>query len=165
MSLRRTALKRKTELRRSEIRRTPLLRKKPLRARQVAATKRPRDTGPSRSQRAIVLGRSGGHCEICWVLLLDEGRWLGPHSVHHRRPRRAGGDPRPSTNDPSNLLLLCGTATTGCHQRVEADRVTALANGWLLHATEEPAAAPALIGPSRTWVRLTDDGDYEAVAA
>ncbi len=167
MSLRRIGLQRKTALRReSELRRTALARGKALRARSVAAA-RPRYTGPSPEQRAVVLWRAEGRCELCRVQLHDGDRWIRPHSVHHRRPRRAGGDPRSSTNQPSNLLLLCGSATTpgGCHLLVESSRTTALANGWLLHADDDPAAEPVAITPRRLRVLLDDDGNYEELAA
>lgn len=167
MSLRRTGLQRKSELRRSgELARTPLARSKPLNAKRVRAA-RPKDTGPSKAQRAVVLWRSSGHCELCWALLHDGDNWLRAHSVHHRRPRRSGGDPRPTTNQPSNLLLLCGSATTpaGCHERVESNRTDALENGWLLHAEHEPTEVPVVIGPSRTRVLLDDDGNYQEAAA
>lgn len=161
MTLRRTALSRKVELRRSsELKQTPLVRRRELRARKVAVSSRRRDTGPTRATRALVLDRAQGCCELCGLLLHDGEQWARPHSVHHRRPRRAGGDPRPDTNSPANLLLLCGTGTTGCHGQVESNRRASLAHGWLLHADASPAEVGVDIGPFHVLTHLNDDGTY-----
>lgn len=159
MSLRRTALARKTELRRG----APMARGKGMRAQAARAT-RP-DTGPTPAQRNLVVERAAGCCELCGLLLHDGYEWVQPHSFHHRRPRRAGGSRLASTNAPSNILLLCGTGTTRCHGRVEADRAAALRHGWLLHAGQHPPDVPVDIGPFHVAVRLTDAGDYEEIAA
>lgn len=173
------------------LRRTPLARGKGLRARSVQATKRPRDTGPDQRTRAIVLGRSGGCCELCGRLLHDGTTWLTDrHSIHHRRPRGAGGSSWSGINLPSNLLLLCGDATTpdGCHAFVEAHRTSAYDEGWLVHQAQDPATVVATVHAGIwSWrtldgsdpvvgsivesprftrrVLLTDDGDYQDVAA
>lgn len=55
-----------------------------------------------------------------------------PFSVHHRKPRGMGGTKDPLSCDPRNLVLLCGTGTTGCHGEIESNRAEALATGWLL---------------------------------
>jgi 5-methylcytosine-specific restriction enzyme A len=160
LSLRRTALQRRTELRR-----TPLERKKPMR-RQAAnlragTTQRRRDTGPTPGQRALLLDRACGCCEICGRLLytFDGIGWLAPHSIHHRQPRGMGGTSRPEINSPANLLLLCGDATTpgGCHEHVESNRARAYENGWLVRASADPAEVVVLLEGS-DWYRLTGDG-------
>ena len=161
MSLRRTALVRK-----SELRRTPLQRKKPMnrQARTVRATvsKKRKDTGPSRAQRLTVIERALGHCEICGNLVFayDAGRWLmlTPYSIHHRAARGMGGRRVEWINSPANLLLLCGSGTTGCHGHVEANRTEAYRNGWLVRASADPAAVPVLL-EGGDWCLLTDDGD------
>jgi hypothetical protein len=88
------------------------------------------------------------------------------HSVHHRRNRGSGGSRRPEINSPSNLLLVCGSATTLCHGRItsNANRVEALTAGWVvsLNAKHTPAEVPvqhALHG----LVYLADDGSVEPV--
>lgn len=53
-------------------------------------------------------------------------------SVHHRRPRGSGGTSVPWINFPSNLILLCGSGTTGCHGWVESHRDEARALGFLV---------------------------------
>lgn len=173
MSLRRTGLARKTQLRRqAALKRTPLARRRELRARSVKAA-RPRDTGPTPAQRHLVVERAGGCCELCQRLLHDGHQWIAPHALHHRRARGMGSTTRPETNLPSNLLLLCGTGNdSGCHGMVEANRTTSYALGWLVHQTEDPAAVPvmlpeAIVGGLRLPARavfLTEDGDYREVA-
>lgn len=151
MSLRRTGIQRKTDLRRAgELARTPLARGKGLRTRKAAAAKRPKDTGPSPAQRTQVMLRAGWCCERCG---------LGIHagvefSVHHRLPRGRGG-----RNVLSNLVLLCGSGVTGCHGQVESQRTAAYDTGWLVETGISPAAKPALV-INRGYVFLTDDGTY-----
>lgn len=173
MSLRRTALQRKTELRR-----TTLPRRTTTRAARAAKTMARQKaqpgataTGPTAAQRRTVAERAGYRCEVCArVLGWGEGAfatWTTPHSFHHRRPRAMGGTCRPDSNEPQNLLLLCGTGTTGCHGRVEANRTLALALGWLLRQDQDPATVPANIWhcDHHTTPRLlTRDGNYQEVA-
>lgn len=152
MSLRRTGLQRKTELKRSgELRRTPLSRGKGLQARRVKAA-RPRDTGPSPEQREQVITRARGCCERCGVVIRP---WMD-FSIHHRLPRGRGG-----TNVLSNLVLLCGSATTpqGCHLQVESQRTAAYDTGWLVKTGHVPAERPVLVY-GLGHVLLTDDGTY-----
>lgn len=168
MTLRRTPLARGTS---ELLRRTPLVTKKPIgRSKRPAAMKaaaRPKDTGPSPKARRVVLDRAGGCCEVCGVLLHDGTTFIGAHSVHHRRPRGSGGSSRADTNAPSNLLLLCGSATTpgGCHAHIEGHRAEALVYGWLVPQGGDPAAVPAhvQVGGVLAPALLTVDGDYEPV--
>lgn len=105
--------------------------------------------------REAVWNRCGDRCERCGVSLQS-----GPVSLHHRKPRRAGGTTDPAVNRASNLMYVCGSGTTGCHGWIESNRREAYAKGWLLGAREDPARTPvyvhAMIGP----VLLTDDGRY-----
>lgn len=169
-SLRRTALQRKTQLRR-----TPMPRAAKSTAGRVKKTIQRQqqtthpDTDPTAAQRRTVTARAGWRCEICGTVLGwpdgSGGTWCAPHSFHHRRPRGMGGTTRPDANSPANLLLLCGTGTTGCHGRVEANRAAAHQLGWLLHQTEDPTQVPAYVvtGPHREArpLLLTTDGRYE----
>ena len=168
--LRRTALQRKTQLRR-----TPMPRATKATAGRVTKTIRRQrltarpDTGPTAGQRRTVAARAGWRCEICGTVLGwpdgSGGTWCASHSFHHRRPRGMGGTRRPDTNSPANLLLLCGTGTTGCHSRVEENRAAAHQLGWLLHQTEDPTQVPAYVvtGPHHEAqpLLLTTDGRYE----
>jgi hypothetical protein len=169
-SLRRTALARKTLLRRSPMpRRASALAARAVKTiDQQKQRPRPADTGPSTVQRRAVAERAGYRCELCTqVLGWPDGTtiaWTTPHSFHHRRPRGMGGTCRIESNEPPNLLLVCGTGTTGCHARIEANRDLAYDLGWLVHQQQDPALVPVNIAtePTRTTPRLlTPDGRYE----
>ena len=43
-------------------------------------------------------------------------------SIQHRKARSMGGTNDPSINSPANLIVLCGSGTTGCHGHVEVNR-------------------------------------------
>lgn len=171
MTLRRVPLDRGTV---GLTRRTPLVAKKPMpragkRRTAMKAQARPKDTGPSPATRRVVLDRAGGCCELCGRLLHDGTTWIAAHSVHHRRPRGAGGSTAADTNTAPNLLLLCGSATTadGCHAHVEAHRAEAIAFGWLVPQGHDPSAVVVhvLHGGSLSPVLLVQDGTYEAQEA
>lgn len=51
----------------------------------------------------------------------------GPLSMHHRRKRSQGGG-----WEPSNIVILCGNGTMGCHGWVETNPTAANAEGWSL---------------------------------
>jgi hypothetical protein len=142
-------------------RRTPLARGGQLQ-RASRPKKRARDTGPSATTRADVWGRAGGRCEVCGNPVAGV---LG-FSLHHRHPRRMGGSRRPELNSPANLILLCGSGTTGCHGRIEANRERAYEDGLLLHDGATPTDVPVMLAdpysPSQ-WPRLvwlTDEATY-----
>lgn len=50
-----------------------------------------------------------------------------------------GGDRRPDTNLPGNLLLLCGSGTTGCHGLVHARPLEARDEGFIVSRWAVPA--------------------------
>lgn len=108
--------------------------------------------------RQAVRERAGGRCERCGTAL--RGDW----SCHHRRPRGMGGTRRFDANSPVNLLALCGSATTGCHGEVEADREAAREAGWLVRLHADPALIPVPIFGRTRLTYLTDDGGYRDVA-
>ncbi|MER7331611.1 MULTISPECIES: hypothetical protein [unclassified Micromonospora] len=121
------------------------------------APKQPRNTGPSAETVTLLFRRDQGRCARCGDPIRGErGRdW----SVQHRRARQ-GRDLRPDTNQPPNLVLLDGSATTGCHGHVESRRAEARVNGWAIRQTDNPAEVPvnhAVHG----WVLLTPDGDIQ----
>lgn len=113
----------------------------------------PRDTGPSAAVRNTVKARAGMCCERCGVSVA--AAW---YEVHHRRPRQMGGDTRPETNLPSNLLLLC---MPRCHSEVESSRQISYERGWLVRAGHNPATSPVWIA-GRGWTYLRDNGTYAA---
>ena len=79
-----------------------------------------------------------------WPLCERCGSALGTN-IHHRRPRGAGGRSDPATNLPSNLLLLCGSGTTGCHGWIESHRTVGHRHGWLLNSWHNPLQMPVRI--------------------
>lgn len=162
MSLRRTALARRTELRRTPMPR----RKRELNTRKAETSSGRRGTGPSTRTKQLVADRAGYCCEVCGLALHDGLGWREAHSFHHRRPRAMGGTRDKVANSPANLLLLCGSGITGCHGRIERERSTAFIYGWLVRQGDDPAQAPVW-----TWscddspVLLTVDGLVERAAA
>lgn len=91
-----------------------------------------------------VLERDRWRCVVCARPQL--GQRGVDYALHHRRPRRSGGDKRPETNLPANLVLLC----THCHEWVESRRAEAADMGLLLHANDDPTEHPvahAVLGP------------------
>lgn len=63
-------------------------------------------------------------------------------SIHHRIPRGMGGTTDPRLNSPANLVLLCGSGTTGCHGSVEHYRDKARERGLLLWRSQDPETVP-----------------------
>ena len=82
--------------------------------------------------RLGVITRDGSRCARC-----ARGIANIPASVHHRKPRAIGGTRDPRINDPRNLVVLCGTGTTGCHGWVESHRADALYAGWLIRSFDD----------------------------
>lgn len=78
-----------------------------------------------------------------------------------------GGSKRAELNTPANLIVICGSGTTGCHGRIESNRTEAYADGLLLHDGQDPAAVPVLLAcPVDGWPRLlllAVDGTYSYV--
>lgn len=147
---RRTPLGARTGL----VRRTPLREVSAKRAAVEGKPSRRRDTGPGRATRELVHERDGYSCAWCGRQLLT-----GPRSLQHRQARGMGGRTDPSANCPSNLLLLCGTATTpgGCHHFAEARSAEARIAGLWVPSWQNPADVPVLhaaYGPCL----LGDDG-------
>lgn len=132
---------------------------------RVAPARRPKKAmpGPSTLERAIVLLRAAGRCEVCGVVLAvlddDKPRWIAERSFHHRQPRGSGGTRDPEANTPPRLLLLCGSAVSGCHGLIESQRVMAKDNGWLVPRPTDPATVPVDLYVGRVY--LTLDGTYQ----
>lgn len=118
---------------------------------------RRRDTGPTPEQRAAVWERAGGCCERC-------GRGVEGQvaSIHHRKPRRMGGTRDPEINSLSNLMLLCGSGTGGCHGMVEKARQESRDLGFLVGSVQNPSGVPVLVyGKGACY--LESDGSYTPV--
>ncbi|TYK45217.1 HNH endonuclease [Actinomadura decatromicini] len=143
--------------------RTPLARRVPLRevsAKRAAATgkpTRPRDTGPDRTTRELVLERDDWACFCCGATIIGQ-----QYSLQHRLARRLGGTSDPLINSPANLVTLLGSATTECHGRVEGRHSADHVAGYRLKTGQDPANTPVLhwrYGP----VLLGHDGSIEPV--
>ena len=96
-----------------------------------------RQTGFSKKVVAAIIARDEGCCFRCggYVLHGERGRdW----SLQHRRARGMGGSRRPDTDSVQNGILLCGSATTGCHGWVESNRIEAIENGWAVPQHGDP---------------------------
>lgn len=129
--------------------------------------KRPRSTGPRAVERLVIVARAGGSCELCGVpvaLVNDDGQVtpLVAYSIHHRQPRGMGGSGDPAVNSAVNLLLLCGTGTTGCHGMVESQRALAVTHGWIVPRPTDPATVPVRLFFGDD-VYLTPTGTYQEV--
>jgi len=99
---------------------------------------------PPRSVTDQVDARDAQRCVKC-------GRPLAGGSRHHRQLRSQGGK-----HTVQNLVLMCGSGTTGCHGWTHAHPVVAADMGWIVLSWEEPDEKPMLTW--RGWVLLTADG-------
>lgn len=118
-------------------------------------------TKPTKAILDIVWERDQSRCFRCGRML---HRGAGDYSIQHRIPRGMGGSRDPVLNSPSNLVLLCGSATTGCHGWAESYRVDAMAQGFLISHLSwvHPAHVPIVRG-GREAVRLLPDGMVEVI--
>lgn len=86
------------------------------------------DTTLTYAQACVLVDeRSSRKCERCGRTILVGG------SHHHRKLRSRGG-----TDSPANLVLLCGSGTTGCHGWVHANPASATEDGWMLGTKQDP---------------------------
>lgn len=101
-----------------------------------------RDTGPSVAVRRLVRERWGTRCAACGISVI--GR---PWSIQHRSARGMGGTSDPAVNRPSNLVLLCGSATSpgGCHLLCEQRDPDMHGRGFWLWSWEDPRAIPVMV--------------------
>lgn len=78
----------------------------------MRAQQRPQavSTGPDAATRALVCLRDGYACVCCGEPVAGKRA-----SLQHRKRRSQGG-----SNLPSNLVLMLGTGTTGCHARADS---------------------------------------------
>jgi hypothetical protein len=99
----------------------------------------------------LATARDGGVCQRCL-----RG---GNATRDHRRNRSQGG-----LTVASNLQLLCGSGTTGCHGWATTHPADALRDGWAVPGWADPAAWPTRryfrteVGTVRAGWALLDDG-------
>ena len=117
-------------------------------------------SGPSARIVDLVWSRDEGSCTRCGRGLQPSQRGIA-WSVHHRSPRGMGGSKTSWINAPSNLILLCGSGTTGCHGWVESNRDVARESGWLVprNGVLVPRDVPVLYGDG-LWFLWDDGGKY-----
>lgn len=98
--------------------------------------------------RAALRERAGDCCEICGVRA---------NNAHHRRNKSQGG-----RDTLANLMLLCGSGTTGCHGNVTMNPKWAAESGYTIRGTvDEPETVPVLIRGERCI--LEDDGSVVVI--
>jgi len=106
------------------------------RGRYTGPTAEDAGTGMEQGGRAFAKGVVNRLPELC----------TGPYITG--RLRRMGGSRDPRLNEPSNLVLLCGSGTSAddsqgkCHQIVESKRRVATADGWLVSQHADPPDVP-----------------------
>lgn len=117
-----------------------------------------RDTGPSLEVVMAVLHRDGYRCIRDGVPIVGERGW--DWSIHHRRPRGAGGTSRTDANEPQNLVAVCGSGTTGCHGFIESNRNEAREHGWIVPLHIDPLRVAVLVDHGSRWTYLSSDAQY-----
>ena len=77
----------------------------------------------------MIEARSSCQCEV-----MASGCELVMATIHHRRPRGAGGSRREDTNAACNGLAIC----THCHHKVETQRAWARERGFIVSQWGDP---------------------------
>ncbi|AWN03223.1 HNH endonuclease [Microbacterium phage Appa] len=107
--------------------------------------------GPTPATCRIVDERDQFRCVRCGISLASVSG-----SRHHRQ-RRRGGD-----HSPANLILLCGSGTTGCHGWAHSHPADARAVGLIVSAWGKPVDVPVLTYAG--WVLLDPEGGFFNIA-
>lgn len=68
-----------------------------------------------------------------------------------------GGSKDPVSNTPANMVLLCGSGTTGCHGVLESNRQWGIAVGLIVHQSFDPEEILVVLRPGDP-VKLSADG-------
>ena len=109
--------------------------------------------------RTAVLVRAEFKCEYCYGAL---NLWHS-YSVHHRLPRGMGGTKGTKIHQPSYLLVLCGSGTSGCHGFFEQFRRLAKQNGIILYRIDKANEVPFRDKYGKWWL-IDDNGQKHTVA-
>jgi hypothetical protein len=112
--------------------------------------------------RQLVIARDSDQagdptCQWCGAFIRF-GSWMG-YSLQHRRARGMGGSRHSTTDSPSNLVLVCGSATYGCHGWIESHPFEASNLGFRLPQSATPSSVPISTHTHGT-VYLDDFGGY-----
>lgn len=114
---------------------------------------------PTKAVIALVIDRDFGRCAVCYNHIDTSQNRGVSWSIHHRCPRAAGGTSRVWVNEAANLLLVCGSGTTGCHGWVESHRDIARQQGLLISSNGRDVAEDVEVEHARYGrVKLTNDG-------
>lgn len=111
------------------------------------------------STRLYILERDGYSCVACGVTVaspITYKPWR-QYSIQHRKARGMGGSNDPAVHAHENLIVLCGTGTTGCHGRAEREREWAREMGYAVAQWQNPADVPVYTF-SFDWALPTEDG-------
>lgn len=117
-------------------------------------------SGPSLRTRQTVVHRDEGQCVGCGrTVAILQGRTYTPtaqFSLQHRLARGMGG--RSVDNTPANLVVMCGTGTTGCHGRTEREPDWARERGYRVDSWDSPRTVPVVvaIAPGQDCVMCLD---------
>lgn len=109
---------------------------------------KPVSTGFPAEVRALILERDQHQCVACGIGV-DTG--VG-YSLQHRDNRGMGGTSSPHINQPVNGLTMCGSGTTGCHGKAEANPLWANRMGFAVAWWADPETVP--VHTWRGWARL-----------
>jgi hypothetical protein len=101
--------------------------------------------------RSAVRLRDNWQCQACGTAISQ-----GWYSIQHRKARGTGG-----ASTLSNLVLLCGSATSpGCHRLCEDRDLQMRERGfWIPSWVPEPADVPIVTFDNRV-IFLADDGTW-----
>lgn len=124
-------------------------------------------TDPTPKTLAAVRLRDNDKCAKCGAAIasLDAKGSRGIlWSLHHRVPRSMGGTSRAWVNLPGNLVLLHGSGTTGCHSKVESERLWAMDAGFLVSANgARLATAVPIVHAVHGLCTLDDEGGFSPI--
>ena len=82
------------------------------------------------------------------------GRWGG--NTHHRKLRSQSS--KKEVHLLQNLIILCGSGTTGCHGIVHANPAESYRQGWLVRSWQDPLVVPVFYAPEGAFFVLTERG-------
>lgn len=104
--------------------------------------------------RVLIIDRDRGRCQRCGRVVSDS--WPG-YSLQHRDNRGQGGTSDPRRADADNGVLLCGSATTGCHGWAESNPADAERAGFAVASWADPESVPMCT--FRGWVHIDRHGN------
>lgn len=97
--------------------------------------------------RRTVLLRDNLSCVACGLTVaVEDGDHIRPihqYSLQHRKARGMGGTGL--KDHPENLIVMCGTGTTGCHGRAEQNPGWAITCGYRVSQWADVGMAPVKV--------------------